>query len=87
MPDVARTRAALQALLADNASGDIDAQDVRDLLVSIMQDGLGIRVEEKATTGDPATPTDGSLLYVNTVDKRVRIITTAGEVIDIGAWI
>lgn len=36
MPDTARTRAALQALLADNTSGDISAQDVRDFLVSVM---------------------------------------------------
>ena len=35
MPDTARTLAALQALLADNSSGDIGAQDVRDFLVSV----------------------------------------------------
>ena len=34
MADAIRTRAALQSLLADNASGDISAQDVRDFLVS-----------------------------------------------------
>ncbi|MEE9178225.1 MAG: hypothetical protein V3U46_07320 [Acidimicrobiia bacterium] len=34
MPDTVRTVAALQGLLADNAAGDISAQDVRDVLVS-----------------------------------------------------
>src|SRR3990167_4158884 len=35
MADTARTLAALQALLADNTTGDISPQDVRDLLVSL----------------------------------------------------
>lgn len=34
MPDVARSLPNLQTLLADNASGDISAQDMRDVLVS-----------------------------------------------------
>ena len=34
MPDTKRTLAALQALLADNETGDIDPQDVRDALIS-----------------------------------------------------
>lgn len=37
MADTARTLAALQALLADNTSGDISAQDARDFLVSAYQ--------------------------------------------------
>jgi hypothetical protein len=35
MTDTIRTRAELENLLADNNSGDIDAQDARDLLKSI----------------------------------------------------
>lgn len=35
MADTARTLSALQTLLADNSSGDISAQDVRDFLVSV----------------------------------------------------
>ena len=35
MVDTARTLAALQTLLADNTSGDISPQDIRDLLVSL----------------------------------------------------
>lgn len=35
MADTVRTLAALQTLLADNTTGDISAQDVRDMLVSL----------------------------------------------------
>lgn len=35
MADTRRTLAALQTLLADNTSGDISAQDIRDFLVSV----------------------------------------------------
>ncbi len=35
MPDTNRTKAALQALLADNVAGDISAADVRDFLESV----------------------------------------------------
>src|SRR6185436_2051447 len=34
MVDTLRTRAALVSLLADNSTGDIDPQDIRDLLYS-----------------------------------------------------
>lgn len=45
MPDTVRTLSALQALLADNVTGDISPQDVRDFLVSIynVTDGLAAR--------------------------------------------
>ncbi len=36
MADTARDKAALLALLADNTSGDISPQDMRDVLVSIL---------------------------------------------------
>ena len=35
MVDTARTLAALQTLLADNTSGDISEQDIRDMLLSL----------------------------------------------------
>ena len=35
MPDTVRTFAALQTLLADNTSGDISPQDIRDFLASV----------------------------------------------------
>lgn len=37
MADTQRTRAALLALLADNVTGQISAQDVRDALVTVME--------------------------------------------------
>lgn len=37
MADTQRTRAALIALLADNVTGQISAQDVRDFLVTVME--------------------------------------------------
>jgi hypothetical protein len=37
MADTQRTRAALQTLLADNVTGDISPQDLRDFLVTVMQ--------------------------------------------------
>jgi len=36
MADTARTRAALETLLADNSTGAISAQDLRDLLASVV---------------------------------------------------
>ena len=36
MTDTARSLTALQTLLADNSAGDISAQDLRDMLVSIL---------------------------------------------------
>lgn len=59
MADTIRTRAALLALLADNTSGDISPQDIRDFLVSvhgvygnIYRDGTasGLGVELNSTT-------------------------------------
>ena len=39
MADTLRTLSALQALLADNTTGDISAQDLRDMLVSVFPTG------------------------------------------------
>ncbi|PCI53445.1 MAG: hypothetical protein COB36_12320 [Alphaproteobacteria bacterium] len=47
MVDTVRTISALQTLLADNASGDISAQDVRDMLVT-----LAPKYAELTDTGD-----------------------------------
>jgi len=38
MADVQRTRAALLALMADNVTGQISAQDFRDFMVTVMQE-------------------------------------------------
>jgi len=55
MPDTVRTLAALQTLLADNASGDISAQDVRDFLVSVFPPEPQVaRVETSESTASDA---------------------------------
>lgn len=53
MPDTRRTLAALQALLADNNAGDISAQDVRDLLLSVW--GGPALLDKKVATGSEAS--------------------------------
>jgi len=50
MADTQRTIAALQALLADNVTGDISAADVRDMLVSLAVDHGEIYVSSSAAT-------------------------------------
>ena len=42
MADTVRTLAALQALLADNSTGDISPQDLRDMLVSLASTQLAL---------------------------------------------
>ena len=37
MADVQRTRAAILALMADNVTGQISAQDLRDFIVTVME--------------------------------------------------
>lgn len=41
MADTQRTRAAILALLADNVTGQISAQDMRDVIVTLMEDEFG----------------------------------------------
>ena len=51
MVDTRRTLAELQALLADNTSGDISAQDVRDFLLSMsLQGGAYFLASQTLTT-------------------------------------
>lgn len=57
MPDTRRSLSALQTLLADNASGDITAQRVRDFLVSVnaensVQAGAYSSLPASGLTGD-----------------------------------
>ena len=61
MPDTARSYATLQALLADNTSGDISAQDLRDFLAT-MKPPMG-EISYFSVTGTQitiATQSDGS---------------------------
>jgi len=50
MADTIRSREALLALLADNTSGDIRPQDVRDVLVSVHGVYGGLYIQDNATT-------------------------------------
>ena len=50
MADTQRTVAALQAILADNVTGDISAQDVRDMLVSLAPDHGEMYISTSAAT-------------------------------------
>lgn len=54
MPDQARTRSELVALLADNTTGDISEQDVRDLLksIAVSTTGSGPPTIPAGRTGD-----------------------------------
>lgn len=52
MPDTRRTLSALQTLLADNTSGDISPQDIRDMLVSVYAGGLSEISNQTVTTTD-----------------------------------
>ncbi len=49
MADTRRTLSALQTLLADNSTGDISAQDVRDLLVSVFPTGMRLLATQTAS--------------------------------------
>jgi len=66
MADTIRTRTALLTLLADNTTGDISPQDIRDWLVSTFEDSP---VVTKSTAGP----------YVPTLDDGLIIVTYAGD--------
>jgi len=87
MADTPRTRAALQALFADNNSGDISAQDLRDFLVTALPAEF---VNAYDAWAEPlvANMTDktvrGWILYSQTVDSTVSFgnvvcMTSAGN--------
>ena len=50
MADTQRTLTQILALLADNATGDISAQDMRDTVVSLASDHAGLYISTSATT-------------------------------------
>ena len=67
MVDTVRTLAALQSLLADNATGDISAQDVRDMLVST----FGFAQIERQVLGAPAGTITFDSIPSNFTDLRI----------------
>ena len=62
MADTRRTLAALQTLLADNTSGDISAQDIRDFLVSAYRVVQVVNTQTGAVaTGTTTIPMDDTI--------------------------
>ncbi len=49
MTDTVRTRAAILALLADNTSGDISPQDIRDMFVTVHGNYGGLYIQDGST--------------------------------------
>lgn len=66
MADTIRSRAALLALLADNTTGDISPQDMRDVLVSIHGVYGEIRVEAGAAAQGSISTTPAKITGWNT---------------------
>lgn len=77
MADTIRTRAALQIILADNVTGDISPQDVRDMLVSTYNwvnktiGGDIYYAEGKVGIGDFSSITPDGTLHVHTATAGI----------------
>lgn len=88
MPDTIRTLSALQTLLADNTAGDISAQDMRDVLVSVY--GAGLTPNAQAPVGSDITGQVGQL-YVCTIaglsDHRNLTLPSAAAGERVGVYI
>ena len=71
MADTQRTLAALLVLLADNVTGDISPQDMRDLLVSVLGGYGSIFVHGGSTaqTGIKSTPVKLTGFYTNGISS------------------
>lgn len=75
MADTKRVLSALQALLADNITNDISPQDVRDLLVSVMNN----YTVSTLSSGSPYTPTldDGILRVTQAANYTIALPAAA----------
>jgi len=71
MADTQRTIAELLALLADNSTGDISEQDLRDVVVSLANSYGGFHV---------STPIETAIALVNTPVKALGTTTVSGAV-------
>jgi hypothetical protein len=75
MADTIRTRAALLALLADNVTGQISAQDLRDVIVTMLPAERAYEADFFAQPDVRIITTDktcrGALIYSQTVDVGV----------------
>jgi len=78
MADVQRTRAAILALFADNVTGQISAQDLRDFMVTLMN-------TEFANEGDFwAQPSPNYVVTDKTGRGWMEYSQTAGEALNFG---
>ena len=75
MADVQRTRAALIALFADNVTGQISAQDLRDFLVTVMNSEFANEVDFWAEPAPEYATTDktgrGWIVYSQTAGEAL----------------
>lgn len=87
MADTIRTLAALNALFADNTSGVISPQDIRDLVVSMLPHAeIGSGAKASITLGTGYQAMDFTVagvsaygLTVSTADKRIEAIPCDGK--------
>lgn len=86
MADTERTTAALQALLADNTSGAIGPQDLRDLLASCLGGYAGLLLSIAGSPAAPLTLTtmDQVLTQYNAVSAQSSDLFTGGCSADAG---
>lgn len=77
MADTVRTLSALQTLLADNTSGDISPQDVRDFLVSVY--GLDYSTEVSVTTTATLTIGQRHVCSGTSADYTVTLPAASGN--------
>lgn len=71
MPDTRRTLSDLTSLLADNVSGDISAQDIRDFLSSVHAEmvsrnaSISARPASVSPSGSPSGAMEGDIFFPN----------------------
>jgi hypothetical protein len=68
MPDTIRSQAAILALLADNTSGDISPQDLRDAIVSLYAEtpaSMTVSAFDTETTNGTANPNYRRVVYLS----------------------
>lgn len=89
MADTIRSLAELNALLADNSSGAISAQDIRDLMISLMVHGaIGASLKSPITLGSVwetvDLDTDQGIsrgLTIDTTNKRIADVPVDMKVV------
>lgn len=78
MADTARTTAALLALLADNSTGDISAQDLRDMLATLLDHGEQSLTIAGSTVTMSAVGTTPTLVNVANATADATSVVTGG---------